>query len=170
MLKLDLGAGNIKRAGFTSVDLYDEEADIRADLTTLPFGNDSADEIVCYQVIEHVHYAQSQQVLEEMYRILCSGGTAIVETPDIEVIAKRIIDTGDISENTIHNLVGQYYRPHDKDRYEDWYHNAASIHRNPWNFRRLAELATAVGFTVERLDKEDMVYQYDENLAVRLTK
>lgn len=167
-MKLNLGAGNTKLDGFISVDLYDTEADVRADITELPFDNESVDAIVCYQVIEHVPYNKSQQMFEEMYRVLKPGGSAILETPDIDVVCRKILEDG-LTDNWIYNLVGEYYRPWDKERYEDWEMNAASIHRNPWNFARLEDYAHNAGFTlIER--REPDFYPCEENLSVRLTK
>ena len=77
-MRLNLGAGNTKLDGFISVDLYDTEADVRADITELPFDSESVDEIVCYQVIEHVPYNKSRQMFDEMYRVLKPGGTAVL--------------------------------------------------------------------------------------------
>lgn len=169
-MKLNLGAGNTKIDGFTSVDLYDKEADICADICELPFSDNSIEEIVCYQVIEHVPYNKSKDMFAEMHRVLVPNGTAIIETPDIDEIARRIVETGEISDNTIYNLVGEYYRPWDKDRYDDWEHNLASIHRNPWNYKRLQDIVKPMGFAIERLPLEKMQYQYKENMACLLTK
>lgn len=168
-MKLDLGAGDIKRDGFTSVDLYDSAADIRADLSTLPFDNDSIEEIVCIQVIEHIHYAESAQVLGEMFRVLQPGGTATIETPDVDVVCRKILEEG-LSDKWVWNLVGQYHRPHDKERYVDWYHHAGSIHRNPWNFERLSRYAVEAGFEIKRLPWEQSQYPCEENMACLLTK
>lgn len=171
MLKLDLGAGNTKHAGFTSVDLYDPEADICADICHLPFDYDSVDQIVCYQVVEHVPYWQSQSVFEEMYRVLKPGATAIVETVDFDYVARAILKDG-LEEKWIWNVYGQYYRPWDKDRYPDWENNAASIHRNAWNERRIREICEPLGFEVvlQTMDEKHPNYKYEENLSVRLTK
>jgi predicted SAM-dependent methyltransferase len=168
-LKLDLGAGDIKRPGFTSVDLYDDEADVQADLNALPFGENTVEEIACIQVIEHIHFAESQRVLEEMYRVLQPGGFAIIETPDIDEVCRRILEDG-LTDPWIYNLVGQYWRPQDKNRYKDWYHHAGSIHRNPWNFQRLCDLGQRVGFTVERLPWGTSHYPYKENMVCKLSK
>lgn len=168
-LNLDLGCGDRKLPGFVGVDLYDKEADVRADVTELPFEDDSVSEIVCYQVIEHVPYNKSEQLFEEMYRVLKKGGTAIIETPDIDVVCRKILEEG-LQDKWIYNLVGEYYRPWDKDRYEDWEHNAASIHRNPWNFERLERFARQAGFKrIERRLEADF-YPCEENLSVALTK
>lgn len=169
MKKLNLGSGNNRVDGFISVDLYDEEADVRADICELPYPDDSVDEIVCYQVIEHVPYNKSNQMFSEMYRVLKPQGTVIVETPDIDVVCRQILEEG-LQDKWIYNLVGEYHRPWDKERYEDWEMNAASIHRNPWNWGRLRDICEPIGFTVEELPRDEMQYQYEENLACRLTK
>lgn len=168
MVRLNLGSGDSKLEGFISVDLYDETADVRADICELPFGDNSVDEIVAYQVIEHLEYNKSQQMFDEMYRVLKPGGTAIVETPDIAVVARKILEEG-LTDKWLYNLVGEYYRPWDKDRYEDWEHNAASIHRNPWTMERLTKFAFVAGFNqIDR--REPDFYHCEENMSVRLTK
>lgn len=168
-MKLNLGAGNQKIEGYLSVDKYDSEADISADISYLPFNNNSIDEIVCYQVIEHVPYNLSQQVFDEMYRVLKPGKKAIVETPDIDVVCRKILVEG-LKDKWIYNLVGEYYRPWDKSRYEDWEHHAGSIHRNPWNLERLKRVAKESGFkNVIRREVADY-YPCEENLSVELVK
>lgn len=172
-MKLNLGSGNNRIDGFISVDLYDEEADVRADITELPYEANSVDEIVCYQVVEHVPYNKSEQMFEEMCRVLKPSGTAIIETPDVDIVCQKILEEG-LQPKWIYSLVGEYYRPWDKDRYEDWEHNAASIHRNPWNFNRIKEIATRAGFSqvIQHTELKDKHpdYQYEETLSVRLVK
>jgi ubiquinone/menaquinone biosynthesis C-methylase UbiE len=169
MLLLNLGSGAERIEGFTNVDLYDDTADIRADICELPFENDSVDEILALQVIEHVPYWQSKQMFEEMYRVLKPNGFAIVETPDIDVVCRSILEDG-LLDKWIYNLVGQYYRPHDKDRYDDWDNNAASIHRNPWNYGRLEDIALPLGFKLERHVSTSQYAGYEENMSCKLTK
>lgn len=172
MVRLNLGGGNTNIPGFINVDLYDEEADVRADITELPYENGSVDEIVCYQVIEHIPYQKSDTVFEEMYRVLKPGGTAIVECPDFDYIARAVLDEG-LKDKWIWNIYGQYHRPWDKDRYSDWENNAASTHRNAWNLDRITRIAVAAGFTSvvsQETDQKHPNYRYPENLSVRLVK
>lgn len=169
MMRLNLGSGNNLLDGYINIDKYDPEADVQMDIAKLEYPDDSVDEIVAYQVIEHVPYNQSEQMFQEMHRVLKPGGFAIVETPDIEFVALAILSEG-LQDKWIWNLVGQYYRPWDKDRYPDWEMNAASIHRNPWTFERLERVCAPIGFSLERIPMEDMVSQFEENLAVRLVK
>lgn len=166
-MKINLGSGNVRYDGFINVDKYDKTADIPADLIDLPFPNDSVDEIKCIQVIEHIPYNQSNQVFKEMYRVLKPGSFVMIETPDIDVVCRKILEEG-LLMKWVFNLVGEYYRPWDKERYDDWEMNAASIHRNPWNLERLAHEAEAVGFKVELDDNKE--YDYEENLRCKLTK
>lgn len=170
-MKLNLGSGDNDIAGFISVDKYDKEADVHCDIVDLPYGDESIDEIVCYQVIEHIHIAESTQVFEEMWRVMKPGAKAIVETPDIDYVCGAILRDG-LLDKWIWNLVGQYYRPHDKGRYEDWYHQAGSIHRNPWNEQRIRSICEDLGFEVRRRSMEEIapIYQYPETLSIELTK
>lgn len=166
-LRLNLGAGDSNIEGFTSVDLYDEKADVRADICELPFEDNSVDEIVAYQVVEHVPYQKSSQMFSEMYRVLKPGATAWIETPDITVVCRAILREG-LQDKWIFNLVGEYYRPWDKDRYEDWENVAAAIHRNPWTLERMKRVCEPIGFKVTR--KEPRAIICEENLACLLTK
>ena len=166
-MNLNLGAGDSKFPGFISVDLYDDAADVKADICELPYEDNSVSEIVAYQVIEHVPYWKSTDMFEEMYRVLEPGGTATLETPDVDYIAKDILKNG-LIDKWIFSLVGEYYRPWDKDRYEDWENCAAAIHRNPWNFRRLQDICEPIGFTVERTVPTQIVVM--ENMACVITK
>ena len=167
MLKLDLGSGDQKIPGFTSVDLYDEAADVRADICELPFDNESVKEITAHQVIEHIPYWKSKQMFEEIYRVLKFGGTATIETPDIDYICRAILKEG-LLDKWIYNLVGEYYRPWDKERYSDWENNAASIHRNPWNWARLEKICLPLGFKMKV--NNEKYSDYPENLSVTLSK
>lgn len=169
-MRLNLGSGNSKIPGFTSVDLYDEAADIQADICDLPFEDGSVEEIVAYQVIEHVPYQKSMKLFEEISRVLKPGGKAVIETPDVQYIAEQIAITGDITPTWIYSLVGEYYRPWDKQRYKDWENCAAAIHRNPWNFKRLQDICEPLGFKLKRLAWQDSQIKVPENLVVEITK
>lgn len=168
-MKLNLGSGNVRFEGFTNVDLYDSTADIKADICNVPLEDGIADEIKCIQVVEHVPYNKNEALFAEMYRLLAPGGFVDLETPDIDVVCYRILQDG-LTDQWVHNLVGEYYRPHDKDRYEDWEHNLASIHRNPWNFERLERFASKPGFTIKRMPWQESIYNVEENMFVRLYK
>lgn len=167
-MKLNLGCGDNLLDGYINVDKYDKAADIQADITDLPFEDNSVDKVVAYQVIEHVPYNLNDKLFAEIYRVLKPGGTAILETPDIDVVALKILQEG-LTDQWVYNLVGEYYRPWDKDRYDDWEHNAGSIHRNPWNYARIEDFAMRAGFKKIKRREPDF-YPCEENLSVELVK
>lgn len=176
-VKLNLGSGDTHFEGFTSVDLYDPQADVKADICELPYEEESVDEIVAYQVIEHLPYWKtsimensSPTFFKECYRVLKKGGNMTTECPDIEFIAKKIVETGTLDYNVTVNLYGEYYRPWDTGRYEDWEHFAGALHITGFTWKKIQEIADFCGFTVERLSGEAKHSDYEENLAVRWTR
>lgn len=70
---------------YTSVDLDSPVADIRADLTALPFANASYDLVICAHVLEHI--PGDRAAIAEIYRVLRPGATALLQVPpsDLEV-------------------------------------------------------------------------------------
>lgn len=177
--KLNLGSGNNHIEGFISIDKFDTEADVMADICYLPYPDNSVSEIVAYQVIEHMPYWVTSDLrhstdlfFEECARVLVSDGRMITECPDIEYIAKKIVETGDIDYECMVNLYGEYYRPWDKDRYTDWEHQAGSLHINAFTFKRIEGIARRTGFTVRRqtMDEKHRDYKYEGNLSVEWIK
>lgn len=82
-LKLDLGAGKNKRAGFTAVDVRPfEGVDIVADLTKpWPWADSSVEEVHASHVVEHFTAPERIHFVNELYRVLIPGGKATMITP-----------------------------------------------------------------------------------------
>ena len=54
-MKLDIGCGEFKQAGFTGVDIIDgENVDIVGDLHKLPIDSGTVDEVYSSHLLEHV--------------------------------------------------------------------------------------------------------------------
>jgi SAM-dependent methyltransferase len=64
---------------YITTDLNSPLADVKADICTLPFGNDSFDVILCNHVLEHI--PDDTKAMEELYRILKPGGWGIFQIP-----------------------------------------------------------------------------------------
>lgn len=167
-MRLNLGSGDTKFEGFTSVDKYDEAADIQADLIDLPFEDNSVSEIRAFQVVEHIPYDQTEQMFREMYRVLKPGGVAWIECPDIEYAAMEIGMSGDIEEKWLHHIWGQYYRPWDGNRYKDYLNHEGSKHVTGFTLKRLKRICELMGFTVEPSHIKHL--DVPENLSVLLVK
>lgn len=83
-MKLNLGCGNKKIAGFCNVDKYGDP-DLRLDLERMPWPwkDNSVDEIYLHHVLEHLGESKDTYlgIWKEMYRVLKPAGVVIVVVP-----------------------------------------------------------------------------------------
>lgn len=69
----------LENLDYTTTDLHSPLADVKADICDLPFADNSFDFILCNHVLEHI--ADDHKALQELYRVLAPGGTAILQIP-----------------------------------------------------------------------------------------
>lgn len=69
----------LKNINYTTTDLNSPIADVKADICDLPFEDDTYDYIICNHVLEHI--PDDTKAMQELYRVLAPGGTAIVQVP-----------------------------------------------------------------------------------------
>jgi SAM-dependent methyltransferase len=91
------------RFEYTSVDA-DGQADVRADVQALPFGDASFDALVCSHVLEHVR--DDRLALCELRRVLRRGGWGLIMVP-ICLPAPEIVEDPDVDEATAWTRFGQ---------------------------------------------------------------
>ena len=70
---------HLSRVKYTSSDIDGSQAMVAADITALPFDDDSFDVILCSHVLEHVEAEQA--ALAQIKRVLRPGGWAAVMVP-----------------------------------------------------------------------------------------
>jgi len=93
MIKLNLGSHNKRVEGYKNVDIQPlENVDIVHDLTDFPypFKQNSVDEILSQEFLEHISFRIVFKVLREWHRILKPGGKVFVQVPDIEAMCRMI--------------------------------------------------------------------------------
>ena len=91
-VRLHLGCGNVHRPGYVNVDLFDSSvADVKGDVTRLPFATASADGIEAFHVIEHFDYIHCKYALSEWFRVLKGDGELVLETPEISGTFKQFL-------------------------------------------------------------------------------
>ena len=81
-MKLNLGAGDLKKDGYLSVDWNPiAKPDVVVDLNKFPypFGDGSVEEVLAYHVLEHLE--KPFDVMREIHRILAPGGKLVVKVP-----------------------------------------------------------------------------------------
>ncbi|MCJ2512585.1 MAG: class I SAM-dependent methyltransferase, partial [Candidatus Thermoplasmatota archaeon] len=91
-VRLHLGCGNVYKADYVNLDLFDSSvADVKGDVTRLPFATASADGIEAFHVIEHFDYIHCKYALSEWFRVLKGGGELVLETPEISETFKQFL-------------------------------------------------------------------------------
>lgn len=69
----------MKNLDYITTDLNSPIADVKADICDLPFKNNEFDFIICNHVLEHI--PDDTKAMQEIFRILKPGGTAILQVP-----------------------------------------------------------------------------------------
>lgn len=69
----------LKNIHYTTTDLNSPIADVKADICNLPFEDNSFDFIICNHVLEHI--PDDTKAMQELYRVLATNGTAILQVP-----------------------------------------------------------------------------------------
>lgn len=69
----------LENLDYTTTDLNSPLADVKADICDLPFEDKQFDFVLCNHVLEHI--PDDTKAMQELYRILKPGGTAILQIP-----------------------------------------------------------------------------------------
>ena len=164
-MKLHLGSGKDLRAGWINVDLLDG-ADVKANLTKLPFDNEMASEVLLIHVLEHLSFDDERLALDEIYRVLQYGGRLSFEVPDLLWICKHIVEADDIWRDfykvttdptdkqygfgygagvgVVHGQLMTYLYGNQTTEYQ--------YHRNGWTTGKVAGIARHYGYEITKLD------------------
>ncbi len=89
-----------------------------------PFEEDSFDIITAWSYLEHVH--KPSEELSAIYRLLKTGGTLVINTPDFDSFSRRLFA-------------------------EKWYHLDCPRHLHIYNSATIKALMTKNGFEVQRI-------------------
>lgn len=84
-MKLNIGCGYNRLEGWLNVDnSADSAADSLMEAHDLRLENASVEEIMALHLVEHLGFFKTKYFLSECWRVLETGGTLTLETPDIE--------------------------------------------------------------------------------------
>jgi SAM-dependent methyltransferase len=70
------------KENYVTGDLYDKNVDLKIDITKINQEDESFDHVFCNHVLEHVE--NDALALQEMFRILKKGGSALITVPIIQ--------------------------------------------------------------------------------------
>jgi ubiquinone/menaquinone biosynthesis C-methylase UbiE len=93
-MKLNLGCSEKDiRPGYINVDFRDIPGVEKVDLSILPWKweDNSVDEILMLDFLEHFSYRTTDKILEEVWRILKPDGFVDIQVPDFEECARAAI-------------------------------------------------------------------------------
>ncbi len=133
-MKLHLGCGKKKWDGFVNVDLHDSDVD--CDIRTLPFGDNSADEIHAIHVVEHFFITEIENILKEWKRVLKPGGLLAIELPCWDKVIEHI-QAGSPENFTRWPLYG------DPSTHKD---GVPALHKWCYSFKEMQTLLELCGF------------------------
>jgi predicted SAM-dependent methyltransferase len=107
MIKLNLACGDDYIDGYINVDLYHEgKVDARFDVSSMPYEDNSVDEIKAFHIIEHFDWHKGIATLKEWHRVLKPNGRLYLETPDFLESCKEFIKSS--PDNRI-GLYGHFF-------------------------------------------------------------
>jgi SAM-dependent methyltransferase len=137
--KLNIGAGDDRRDGYWSVDLRPDVADVVADITRLPFADDSVAELFASDLLEHFPATKTQGLLAEWRRVLAPGGKLTLRVPNLLALARLLIEHPHTRPDVIRNIYGGHRFGPD---------GAWDTHHTGWTPDLLHEELTRAGFVV----------------------
>ncbi len=91
---------------YTTADLYSPIADVKADITNLPFEDNSFDIVFCNHVLEHI--PDDTKAMQELHRVLKSGGMGIFQIPQDLNREKTFEDDSITDPKERAKIFGQY--------------------------------------------------------------
>ena len=96
----------LKNLNYTTTDLNSPLADVKADICDMPFKENEFDFILCNHVLEHI--PNDTKAMQEIYRILKPGGTAILQIPQ-DLKRKNTFEDDSITDRKERERIfGQY--------------------------------------------------------------
>jgi SAM-dependent methyltransferase len=96
----------MKQLDYTTTDLNSPIADVKADICDLPFQDNQYDFIFCNHVLEHI--PDDKRAMQEIYRVLKPGGTAILQIPLDADRSTTFEDNSITDKNERTRIFGQY--------------------------------------------------------------
>jgi predicted SAM-dependent methyltransferase len=139
-LRVNLGCGQVKLAGYVNVDNRDlPSVDVVADVYTLPFGDGTVAEFFSSHFLEHFPLEELRRRLLPVLRSkLAPGGKLRAIVPDVDAMMRAYV-AGDLAYEDMREVV---YGGQDHD---------GDFHHNMFTPKSLTELLTIGGFDAVKI-------------------
>lgn len=152
LVRLNIGAGNKRIKGWTSIDLAGDP-DIKADIKSLPLPDGYADEAMAIHVLEHLYRWEVPATLKEWRRVLKPGGKLVLELPDLIKCCKNVLAL--LPDRM--GMWGLYGDP--------GYEEPLMVHRWGWTAEELSFALRVAGFTKIRV-KDPVFHKHARDMRI----
>jgi SAM-dependent methyltransferase len=147
VLKLNLCCGDDVRPGYINIDVRRTRPnvlvlDLERELLK-PFPDDSVEEVVARDCIEHISWRRVEDLLRDIYRVLKCNGRVYIQVPDLEAIARKVIMNPDFCFGDLCGWKAVSFWVYGAQDHEYNYHKAG------FTIPTLRRLLETVGFVVE---------------------
>lgn len=151
-MKLNLCCGDDVRDGYINIDVRKTKPnvlviDLEKDLLKV-FPDNSADEIVAQDCIEHISWRRIEDLLKDIHRVLKCGGTLFIRVPDLEAIAKMIILNPNFKYGDLRGWKAISYWVYGGQDYPE------NTHKAGFTIPTLMELLESLGFEVKKIKND----------------
>jgi SAM-dependent methyltransferase len=138
-LILNLGCGDKRIEGAVNIDLRSDVADVVCDVREVGCRDESVDEIVASDLIEHFPASETHVLLSEWRRVLKPGGKLTLRLPNLDGLARLLLERKIDPRAVIRNIYGGHR----------WGPNGAwDMHHTGWTPDLLADDLNRYGFDV----------------------
>jgi len=145
-MKLNLCCGDDVRDGYINIDIRKTKPnvlvlDIEKELLK-PFPDNTAEEIIARDCVEHVSWRRIEDLLKDIYRVLKRGGKLYIQVPDLEAIAKKVILNPDFCFNDLCGWKAISFWVYGAQDYPE------NTHKAGFTIPTLIKLLESIGFRV----------------------
>lgn len=169
-LKLNIGCGNDYREGYINLDFSNISSDgksIKIDIihnflkAPLPFEDNSVDEVIFRETLEHISRQNSLRVLKDIYRIMSPGAKLDLTVPPALEQLKLLMMAMLSAKNP---TMDDFFRAHEKGsvwkRVDDLFGGCdeetdgtdGNNHKNVFTKEMLRTILEYVGFKITSID------------------
>jgi len=157
MPNLNIGCDNDIRGGWINIDEFNVKPGvIKMNAMKLEFPDNSIDHITARDVLEHITWRKTDEVLAEWYRVLKPGGTIYIQSPNLMGWALAIVH----HKCSFHHAMEHIFAHQD---------NPGNFHYTGFTKEYLQEKMERVGFKdFEHIDEERKIKKTDEDSNVHI--
>ena len=99
MTKLNVGCGSKILSGYINIDLFVKHPNVvNMDVSKLKFDDNSIEEILAEDIIEHFPRLQWKEVIDEWVRVIKPDGILSLQFPEMKQLSQALIDSKNIED------------------------------------------------------------------------